>query len=81
MRCLVYVYWNCLLDPQKELKELLDCPSTLEPTMVTDAKALYESFHQDGASVVDKRVSLEACALKERLLALSGGLCWMSSAD
>ena len=77
----VCVYWNCLLDPRRKLKELLDCKSTLEPTMVTDAKALYDSFHREGYSnsVVDKRVSLEVKVMKERLLALGGNLRWMSS--
>ena len=77
----VCVYWNCLLDPRRKLKELLDCKSTLEPTMVTDAKALYDSFHREGygTSVVDKRVSLEVRVMKERLLALGGSLRWMSS--
>ena len=49
--------------------------------MVTDAKALYDSFHREGYgnSVVDKRVSLEVRVMKERLLALGGSLRWMSS--
>ena len=70
-----------MLDPRRKLKELLDCKSTLEPTMVTDAKALYDSFHREGYSnsVVDKRVSLEVKVMKERLLALGGSLRWMSS--
>ena len=77
----VCVYWNCLLDPRRKLKELLDCKSTLEPTMITDAKALYDSFHREGysSSVVDKQVSLEVKVMKERLLALGGNLRWMSS--
>ena len=77
----VCVYWNGLLDPRRKLKGLLDCKSTLEPTMITDAKALYDSFHREGysSSVVDKRVSLEVKVMKERLLALGGNLRWMSS--
>ena len=49
--------------------------------MVTDAKALFDSFHREGfgLSVVDKRVSLEVRVMKERLLALGGALRWMSS--
>ena len=68
----VCVYWNHLLDP---------APCPLEPTMVTDAKALYDSFHREGvgSSVVDKKVSLEARVMKERLLSLGGSLRWMSS--
>ena len=77
----VCVYWNHLLDPRRPLKELLEAPCPLEPTMVTDAKALYDSFHREGvgSSVVDKRVSLEVRVMKERLLSLGGSLRWMSS--
>ena len=77
----VCVFWNCLRDPRQKLQDLLDCKSPLAPTMVTDAKALYDSFHREGYSnsVVDKRVSLEVRVMKERLLALGGNLRWMSS--
>ena len=77
----VCVFWSCLHDPRQKLKDLLDCKSPLAPTMVTDAKALYDSFHREGYSnsVVDKRVSLEVRVMKERLLALGGNLRWMSS--
>ena len=77
----VCVYWSCLQDPRLKLKDLLDCKSSLAPTMVTDAKALFDSFHREGfgLSVVDKRVSLEVRVMKERLLALGGALRWMSS--
>ena len=80
----VCVFWSCLLDPRQKLQDLLDCKSPLAPTMVTDAKALYDSFHREGYgnSVVDKRVSLEVKVmkeLKERLLTLGGNLRWMSS--
>ena len=49
--------------------------------MVTDAKALYDSYHREGfgTSVIDKRVSLEVRVVKERLQALGGQLRWMSS--
>ena len=49
--------------------------------MVTDAKALYDSYHREGVSstVVDKRVSLEIRVMKERLQQLNGKLRWMSS--
>lgn len=72
----VCVYWSCLQDPRLKLKDLLDCKSSLAPTMVTDAKALFDSFHREGfgLSVVDKRVSLEVRVMKERLLALGGAL-------
>ena len=74
-------FWHHLLQPKLKLAELLEVPSTLEPIMVTDAKALYDSYHREGASgtVVDKRVSLEIRVMKERLQELNGRLRWMSS--
>ena len=49
--------------------------------MITDAKALYDSYHREGAtsSVVDLRVSLEIRVMKERLQELGGILKWVSS--
>ena len=49
--------------------------------MVTDAKALYDSYHREGvsSSVVDKRVGLEIRVMKEMLEELNGQLRWMSS--
>ena len=75
------IYWSLLVDPRQRLKELLDAPSLLSPTMITDAKALYDSYHREGvgSSVVDKRVSLEIRVMKDRLTSLGGSLRWMSS--
>ena len=74
-------YWHALMHPELKLKELLKAPSTLVPTMVTDAKALYDSYHREGvsSSVVDKRVSLEIRVMKEMMEELGGQLRWMSS--
>ena len=49
--------------------------------MITDAKALFDSFHREGLSgnLVDKRTGLEILVLKERLGALNGTFRWMSS--
>ena len=48
---------------------------------MTDAKALYDSYHREGisSSVIDKRVSLEIRVMKERMECLGGSLRWMSS--
>ena len=75
------IYWSLLVDPRQRLQELLDAPSLLSPTMITDAKALYDSYHREGvgSSVVDKRVSLEIRVMKDRLTSLGGSLRWMSS--
>ena len=74
-------YWHYLLRPNIKLKELLEVKSDLKPVLITDAKALYDSYHREGisSSVVNKRVSLEFRAMKERLEELSGSLRWMSS--
>ena len=49
--------------------------------MVTDVKAMFDSYHCEGvsSSVVDERVSLEIKAMKDRLTAMGGTLRWMSS--
>ena len=74
-------FWEHLLKPGLSLQELIETKSTLRPTLVTDAKALYDSYHREGisSSVVDKRVSLEIRVMKERMECLGGGLRWMSS--
>ena len=56
-------------------------PSSLEPTLVTDAKALYDSYQREalGNNLTDKRTGLEVRVMKERLQGLGGRLRWMSS--
>ena len=41
-------YWHYLHHPNLKLKELLKSASALKPTVVTDAKALYDSFYREG---------------------------------
>ena len=74
-------YWEHLLHPDLSLGQLLELSSSLLPVMVTDAKALYDSYHREGAggSLVDKRVSLEIRVVRDRLQQLQGVLRWMSS--
>ena len=69
------------MQPNTRLKDLLEIPSSLKPVLITDAKALCDSYHREGigSSVVDKRVCLEIRVMKERLEELSGSLRWMSS--
>ena len=59
------------MDPRQSLQHVLNAPSLLAPVMVTDAKALFDSYHREGvsSSVVDKRVSLEIRVMKDRLSA------------
>ena len=75
------IYWSLLMDPRQSLQHVLNAPSLLAPVMVTDAKALFDSYHREGvsSSVVDRRVSLEIRVMKDRLSALGGNLRWMSS--
>ena len=75
------VFWSHILDPGKTLAELMHQPSSLEPTMVTDAKALYDSYQREalGNNLTDKRTGLEIRVMKERLEGLGGRLRWMSS--
>ena len=76
-------FWACIMDPDMSLKEQLNQTSPLEPTVVTDAKALYDSYYKEGAGSVsqsvDKRTGLEIKVAKEQLMSLSGTLRWISS--
>ena len=74
-------FWEHLLDPDLSLKELLDAQSSLQPCLVTDAKALYDSYHRESVttSVTDKRTSLEIRVVKEQLGNIDGSLRWVSS--
>ena len=75
-------FWACLLRPPALLRDRMDEPSTLAPILITDAKALYDSYHKEslaGASSVDKRTSLEIRVAKEQVASLNGSLRWVSS--
>ena len=74
-------YWEHLIHPELQLAELIGLKSSLHPVMVTDAKALYDSFHRDtiNNAAVDKRTSLEVRVTKEQLTALGGNFRWVSS--
>ena len=74
-------FWQHLLQPSLRLQDLIEAKSTLKPVLVTDAKALYDSYHREGisSSLIDKRVSLEIRVMKERMECLGGSLRWMSS--
>ena len=74
-------FWEHLLKPDLGLRYLLEEPSTLKPVMITDAKALYDSYHREGigGNVTDKRTGLEIRVTKERLQGLDGSFKWISS--
>ena len=61
------VHWAHMLEPHKPLSELMAQHSSLEPTLVTDAKALYDSFQREalGNNLTDKRTGLEIRVMKE----------------
>ena len=74
-------YFEQLKKPNVTLAELLKEKSSLRPTLVTDAKALYDSYHRESlvSSVTDRRVSLEIRVVKEQMQSLNGNLRWVSS--
>ena len=74
-------YFEHLKKPNLSLAELLKEKSSLKPTLVTDAKALYDSYHRESlvSSVTDRRISLEIRVVKEQLQSLNGNLRWVSS--
>ena len=74
-------FWEHLLHPALPLQDLLKVKSQLTPQLITDAKALYDSYHREGisSSVIDKRISLELRVMKERMQDIGGSLRWVSS--
>ena len=75
-------FWHMTLHPNATLKETLaiDRPS-LAPIFVTDAKALYDSFHRHAINhgATDKRTSLELRVIREQVEGIGGTLKWISS--
>ena len=43
-------FLESLLNPQKRLREILQGGTALKPILITDAKALYDSYHKEGCS-------------------------------
>ena len=75
-------FWACILRPPDHLRDRMDETTTLTPTLITDATALYDSYHKEslaGASSVDKRTGLEIRVAKEQVSSLNGSLKWVSS--
>ena len=75
-------FWCCLRRPTKKLRDCMDKVSTLKPCFITDAKALYDSYHKEGlagSSSVDKRTGLEIRVAREQISSLDGSLQWVSS--
>ncbi len=74
-------YFEHLKAPTIPLRDLLRMKSDLEPVLITDAKALFDSYHRESivSSVTDRRISLEIRVVKEQMMSLGGTLRWVSS--
>ena len=74
-------YFEHLKAPEVPLRELIKLRSSLDPVLITDAKALFDSYHRESlvSSVTDRRISLEIRVVKEQMESLGGSLRWVSS--
>ena len=76
-------FWSIIFDPKPKLRERLQEGSALRPTLVTDAKTLYDAWHKEtttsASSSVDKRTYLEIKVAKQQTTDLEGCLKWASS--
>ena len=74
-------YFEHLRSPTVPLGDLLKLRSSLDPVLITDAKALFDSYHRESlvSSVTDRRISLEIRVVKEQMESLGGSLRWVSS--
>ena len=74
-------YFEHLKAPTVVLGDLLKLRSSLDPVLITDAKALFDSYHRESliSSVTDRRISLEIRVVKEQMESLGGSLRWVSS--
>ena len=75
-------FWQMMMDPRLTLRETLQITNTtLTPTFITDAKALYDSFHRDSINhgATDKRTNLELRVIREQVESVGGLLKWISS--
>ena len=75
-------FWQMILNPNLSLKDTLAISDTsLTPTFITGAKALYDSFHRDAINhgAADKRTNLELRVIREQVESIGGVLKWISS--
>ena len=75
-------FWHMIFNPQDSLKDTLQAKNpTLSPTFITDAKALYDSYHRDAINhgATDKRTNLELRVVREQVEGMNGVLKWISS--
>ena len=75
-------FWHLIFNPYDSIRETLDVKNpTLAPIFVTDAKALFDSFHRDAINhgATDKRTNLELRVIREQVECIGGTLKWISS--
>jgi len=68
-------FWHMLLNPTTSLKDALQISNpSLSPPLITDAKALYDSFHRNAINhgATDKRTNLELRVIKEQVEGIGG---------
>jgi hypothetical protein len=71
-----------IFNPQDTLKDTLQVQNpSLSPTFFTDAKALYDSYHQDAINhgATDKCTNLELRVVREQVEKINEVLKWISS--
>ena len=75
-------FWNELMNAGLDLKTNLAMDtSSLQPVLITDAKALYDTYHRDAFNhgSNDKRTALEVKATRQQVESFGGKLKWVSS--
>ena len=75
-------FWHLIFNPHDSIKETLSVKNpTLAPIFVTDAKALFDSFHRDAINhgATDKRTNLELRVIPEQVECIGETLKWISS--
>ena len=74
-------FWHMIHVPEDRLRQTFELEEfSLQPTMITDAKALYDSFHRNALNTLQtKRTNLEIKVTKQLVPNMEGILKWISS--
>ena len=78
----VVCFWHMIFIPLDALKDTLQVKDPmLSPTFITDAKALYDSYHRDAINhgAIDKCTNLELRVVHGEVEGMNGVLKWISS--
>ena len=68
-------FWNELMNPRLDLKAILAMDtSSPQPVLITDAKALYDTYHRDALNhgSNDKRTALEVKVTRQQVESFGG---------